>query len=240
MIRFRFTADPTESIAFAYSPLLEAVLSLHVLLEPKHHPLQHPWVRHARGLAPAVRREIVQLGFAYRHFVPEFLAPWLASPGYRTFEAELADLDDLDETTVALGFLRPLWDHEGRRDAAVLEDEAVRRHAAARAEQDGVDPTAAQLIFEAPQTLLRRFAALLASYWEAAFADEWRRLEPRLAETVAGAGRRIVADGVYAYLTGLSPQLLIDASRHEIRRKVPHEHRVEIAPETRLFLVPSA
>jgi DNA-binding transcriptional ArsR family regulator len=240
MIRFRFTAEPAESIAFAYSPLLEAVLSLHVLLEPSHHPLQHPWVRRARALPGGLRREIVDLGFVYRQFVPEFLAPWLASPGYRTFDAELADLRELDEATVALGFLRPLWDHEGRRDATLLEDETVRAHAVERAEKEGGSRDAARLIFESPGKLLERFAKLLAAYWEAAFEDEWRRLEPRLAETVADAGRRIAADNVYAYLTGLSPQLLIEPGKREIRRNLPHDHTVEITPETELVLVPSA
>ncbi len=45
---------------------------------------------------------------------------------------------------------------------------------------------------------------------------------------------------MYAYLTGLSPQLLIDPARHEIRRDLPHEHTVEIGPAAKLVLVPSA
>ena len=109
MITFRFAADPAESIAFSYSPVVEAVLSLHVLTEPKHHPLQHPWVRRARDFPPALKREIAAFGFAYRGFIPEFLVP---SPDtvYATFEDELGNLERLDDPTVALGFLRPLWD----------------------------------------------------------------------------------------------------------------------------------
>jgi DNA-binding transcriptional ArsR family regulator len=45
---------------------------------------------------------------------------------------------------------------------------------------------------------------------------------------------------VYAYLTGLSPQLLIDPTKHEIRRDLPHEHTVEVGPAAQLVLVPSA
>ena len=48
-IRFVLPEQESESVAFAYSPVVEAVLSLHVLTEPKHHPLQHPWVRRARS-----------------------------------------------------------------------------------------------------------------------------------------------------------------------------------------------
>jgi hypothetical protein len=114
MIRFRFTADPAESIAFSYSPLLEAVLSLHVVTEPKHLPLQHRWVRKARTLPAALRRELAAFSFAYSSFVPEFLMPSPAA-GYHTFEDELQALEHLDEETLALGFLRPLYDHRGER-----------------------------------------------------------------------------------------------------------------------------
>ena len=57
-IRFHVPTHALERLAFAYSPLLEAVLSLHVLTEPKHHPLQHQWVRQMRAL-PAVDRKSV-------------------------------------------------------------------------------------------------------------------------------------------------------------------------------------
>src|SRR6185503_13218101 len=87
--------------------------------------------------------------------------------------------------------------------------------------------------------LAGRFAALLSSYWDAAFEEEWSALEPQLAATVADAGRRIAGDGVYGYLTGLSPQLLIDPSRREIRRDLPHEHTVDVGPRSELVLVPS-
>jgi DNA-binding transcriptional ArsR family regulator len=239
MVTFRFVAEPAESIAFSYSPVVEAVLSLHVLTEPKHHPLQHPWVRRARGLPSALKREISAFAFAYRGFIPEFLVPSPATP-YRTFDEEVRELERLDDATVAFGFLRPLWDHRGERDETLLEQKRVREHAARSAEHYGADPRLAALIFEEPRALLRRFAELLADYWEAAFEQEWESLEPRLAAAVSEAGMRIAGDGVYAYLTGLSPQLLIDPTRHEIRRDLPHEHTVEIGPAAQLVLVPSA
>ena len=58
MIRIRFPAEAIEHIAFAVSPLSECVLSLHVLLGPKHHALHHEWVRRMRGLPPELRRSI--------------------------------------------------------------------------------------------------------------------------------------------------------------------------------------
>src|SRR3954465_10563409 len=238
IIRSRFSGDPAESIAFSYSPLLEAVLSLHVLSQPKHHPLQHSWVRRARSLPPELRREIAAFRFAYHHFVPGFLMPSPASV-YPSFEDDLRDLGRLDDSTLALGFLRLLYDHRGERDESLLDDPAVRTQTLARAAQLGGDAELAPLIFDAPRQLAERFAALLASYWEAAFEEEWSEFEPRLAETVHEAGRRIAGDGVFDYLTGLSPALLIDPGRREIRRDLPHEHTVDVAPGSELVLVPS-
>jgi DNA-binding transcriptional ArsR family regulator len=239
LIRFRFTGDPAESIAFHYSPLLEAVLSLQVLAAPKHHALQHGWVRRARSLPAPLRREIDALSFAYAPFVPEFLTPSPGS-GFRDFDEELRELEAFDDTTLALGFLRQLWDHRGERDEALLADEHIRTDVLGRVTKAGGDAEAARLIFDDPRSLARRLQALLAAYWEEAFEQEWERLEPRLAETVAEAGRRIAGDGVYTYLTGLSPQLLIAPAEGEIRRDLPHEHTVELDHETKLVLAPSA
>ena len=52
-IRFELARTSTARVAFGYSPLLESVLSLHVLAEPKHHALQHEWVRAMRAAARA-------------------------------------------------------------------------------------------------------------------------------------------------------------------------------------------
>ena len=49
-IVFRLPPAAAERVAFSYSPAMEAVLSLHVLVEPKHHPVQHEWVRAMRRL----------------------------------------------------------------------------------------------------------------------------------------------------------------------------------------------
>jgi Family of unknown function (DUF5937) len=56
VIVFRVRASAAERVGFSYWPSLEAVLSLHVLVEPKHHPVQHGWVRAMRGLSPALKR----------------------------------------------------------------------------------------------------------------------------------------------------------------------------------------
>ena len=238
-IRFHLPAFALERLAFAYSPLLEAVLSLHVLLEPKHHALQHEWVRRMRTLSPLLRRRIGELAFAYRRTLPDLLAP---SPDaeFRSFEEELAALVAHDETTLALEFLRPIYDHAGRRDPELLARETVRHEALANAEALGTNNQLASWIFDDPRRLAQDFADVVAEYWEAAFREEWERLEPRLAAAVADAGRRIAADGLYAFLRGLSPRLRVDPAREEFGLDIPHDHRVEVTEENRLVLVPSA
>jgi DNA-binding transcriptional ArsR family regulator len=238
-LRFAVPTHAHGRLAFAYSPLLEAVLSLHVLVEPKHHPLQHEWVRRMRGLPPELRRRIADFAFAYRETMPEFLVP--------TPEAELSDFaQDLglvqahEPSDLALDFLRPLYDHAGVRDSALLEDDDVRRIALARNARLRGSVELATLIFEDPAELTARFATLLSDYWEAAFADEWERLEPRLAGSVSEAGRQIAAGGIYSFLRGLSPGLRVDAEREEFGLDIPHDHRVEITEQRKLVLVPSA
>ncbi|MFF5362004.1 MFS transporter [Streptomyces scabiei] len=74
-ITFRIPASGAELVGFSYSPSMEAVLSLHVLVEPKHHPVQHAWVRAMRRLSPALKREIDVFSFAFRSYFPEFFFP---------------------------------------------------------------------------------------------------------------------------------------------------------------------
>ena len=238
-IRFRIPAHAVERVAHAYSPLLEAVLSLHVVVEPKHHPLQHPWVRRTQALPAALKRDIAAFSFAYRRQLPDLLAP-STDHELRSFEDELAGLRALDADTVALEFTRPLYDTEGTRDTALLERPEVQRHIVATARLLRASPDLARLVFEDPIRLRDAFADLVERYWEAAFAEEWARLEPLLADTVSEAGRRIAADGLYAFLRGVSLQLRVDAEREEFGIDVPHRHTVEVTEQRRILLVPSA
>lgn len=239
-IRFAVPADDApDRIAFAYSPLQEAVLSLHVLVAPKHHALQHDWVREMRKLPAALKRRISELGFAYRWTMPDFVS---ASPEdeFTDFEQDLRALAAQDAESLAFDFLRPLFDHGGSRDPALLEDAAVREHALGQCERHGASPELVALVFDDPGELGRRFAELLTDYWEAAFADEWARVEPRLTEAVSQAGREIAVDGLYAFVRGLSPRLRVEPELEQFGLDLPHEHRVEVTEERKLVLVPSA
>jgi DNA-binding transcriptional ArsR family regulator len=239
-IRFAVSADDApDRVAFAYSPLQEAVLSLHVLVAPKHHALQHRWVRSMRKLPAALKRRIAEFGFAYRWTMPDFIT---ASPEgeFSDFEHDLRVLAHHDAETLGLDFLRPLYDHAGKRDAALLGDTEVRRHAFAQVDRHGASRELVTLIFDDPAELGRRFAALVTDYWEAAFADEWARLEPQLTEAVSQAGREIAVGGFYAFVGSLSPRLRVEPELEQFGLDLPHHHRVEVTEERKLVLVPSA
>ena len=74
-IRIRIPESPNGLVHVAPAPLCEAVLSLHVLMHPKEHPLQHPWVREMRSLSPALKREIRAFHFLYSDITCDFMLP---------------------------------------------------------------------------------------------------------------------------------------------------------------------
>lgn len=239
MIRISLPVNPEEHVAFAYSPLLECVLSLHVLLEPKHHALQHSWVRKMRAIDPALKRRIEAYGFVYRHTFPDLFLP---GPRDRaeTFEEELDRICRCRPALLAEGFGRPLFDHGGRYGERSLEDSTVREKMLERAAAHG-EPSRrqAQLLLDDPVEFSRQFAALLSDYWQTAFAREWERVEPLLADSVVESGRVLARRGIWPILGRLPPHCRVDPRRRELQIDLPHEHAVTISDEDPLVLSPS-
>jgi hypothetical protein len=146
-----------------------------VLVEPKHHALQHEWVRSMRRLPPALRREITALQFLYRWTMPNCLLP-AATTSYEDFATELAHLRSLRTEVAAFELLRTLYDHGGKARPArkrILSDPEVRAGVLRRAGRLGATTQrAAALLFDDPSELVARFTGLLEEYREAAFAEE--------------------------------------------------------------------
>jgi len=241
-IRFELGHDDDGVVAFGYSPLYEAVLSLHVLAEPKHHALQHRWVRAMRALPASLRREIAALAFLYRWTLPDCVLP-NATSGYDSFEVELERLRHIRIDIVAFDLLRPIYDHGGGVRPArrrILSSPDVRARALRSAAAVGpASRRAAALIFDDPHKLVERFTSLLEAYWAHGFGAEWARIEPQLAESVELAGRQIASDGMGAFLLTLAPQLRVDAGARSFGLDIPHDHRVPINAQNPLLLVPS-
>lgn len=228
-------------MAFAYSPLLEAVLSLHVLAEPKHHPVQHRWVRRAQKLPAGLKREIEAFSFAFRSYFPEFVFPD-ADGGFAAFETELGQLSGLPCDLVAVEFSRPLRRGHAAREPAALGCREVREEITrAVAELPEPERPLARLILDDPARLLGQFQHLLHDYWEHAFRAEWSRVEPSLADAVSAAGRDIAARGVRSALAGVSAELAVTSADGGVTLIVQrrHDHHVGLGSGQHLVLVPS-
>ena len=224
MIRIVLPAQPEEHVAFAVSPLLECVLSLHVLLGPKHHALHHDWVRRMRTLDPALRREIETLGFVYRRPDPRLLLPTRRTTRRESFEQELARFRALAPELSARGLGRPLYDHGGE-GAGVFAEPGVRAAMLAPGRRRrGTRPRSCSTD---PAEFADRLAAMLERYWEDAFAAEWERIEPLLARSIVEAGRLLAAAGIWPVLGRLPAHCRIDPERRELPIDLPHEHAVD-------------
>jgi DNA-binding transcriptional ArsR family regulator len=234
VIRISFLPNPVEDIAFSLSPALEAVLSLHVLAGPKHHALQHGWVREMRGLDPALKRRIDAFAFLYRWNLPDLLLPSPLGPAVE-FDEELERIAGLESGLLLAGFGRPLYDHGGR-GAAAFDEPGVRDVVLERAAEFGPDSVAlAELLLDDPGAFATRFCDFLDGYWHAAFAGEWPRIEPVLSESIKAAGRTLAAAGVWPVLGRLPAHCRADPARGEL----PHEHDVAVSAANPLLLVPS-
>jgi DNA-binding transcriptional ArsR family regulator len=192
-IRFHLPEGAIERVGFSYGPLLEAVFSLHVLVESQRHPLQHPWIRRMRGLPVALRRELAAFAFAFGAAPPEEgtslpnpLGVWPTDPA-ETFTDGVAALRALPAETIAAEFAAVAA--VGERGAAPATRETVR------------------LVRDDPVAFVARLCTLLEGYWEAAFASEWERLEPQFAESVARAGRLLHDGGLAAFVATLGPRV---------------------------------
>lgn len=236
-IRFHFPADAHARVRIAYQPVLEALFSLSVLAEPQLYPLRHAWVRRMRSLRPALRREIAACSFALGKTSAAGQS-WLPNP-LATFPTEISGsfgetleaLTGVPEETV-LRCLEPLE----RLDAEGRSREAREALADAR-----VDPLA----------FWRRLCDLLADYWDAAFAAEWERIEPVLAESVAEATRVLADGGIPTLAASLGPRVHAGRERggfrlevwlcrpREVNGETPELPDVDVEVDDAFALVPS-
>lgn len=239
-IRFRID-DRCEHVGFALSPLAEVMLSLHVLLAPKVHALQHPWIRAMRRLSPRLKRQVRDFAFVYENAMPDVTLPKGIGDRPR-FDDQLADMRAMPERDFAYDFARPLFYYQEadaggqeRLDAPETRAASIER-AVYWGEESG---RLAGLVFDDPAEFRSRFLDFLAVYWDEAFAHEWERLEPLLDAEIEGEQEAVERDGLYP-LVERQPELLLDRTAGVVERPSPHEHEVEVTPARPLILVPSA
>jgi DNA-binding transcriptional ArsR family regulator len=236
-IRFELEDRP-DSVRFALAPAAEAIMSLHVLLYPKIHALQHPWIRAMHGVSPALKREIRAFGFLFADAYPDCFVPTREG---MWFADQLETIAALSVEQAAHELARPLffyWEPAAGGPER-LADPAVRDGAIAFALETAGPEGAelATLAFDDPRGLRDRLVGLLERYWQEAFAVEWARLEPLLQESLRESREQVAASGPVALLAEV-PELWRDGNA--FYRRSPHEHTVSVTPDNPLLLVPSA
>jgi DNA-binding transcriptional ArsR family regulator len=237
MITFVLSDAALERVALAYAPLVEAFFSLDVLNEPKHHPLHHGWVRRFRRLPAALRREVAFFSYYYDPYIPSPIATY-PTGGYATFDSDVERLLALDDETIRYEFTAPFAGQTAISEEYSPDDERWRAVALERAETAGVDGLA-RLAFNSPRRLIERFCGMLEAYWTAAFAAEWRRIEPEIAASIEHGGRELAAVGLYGFLESLGLEIRVDRAAQRFSFARLHQHVVEIGPDEQLVLNPS-
>jgi DNA-binding transcriptional ArsR family regulator len=237
MITFVLPPHELERVSFAYAPLVEAFFSLDVLNEPKHHPLHHGWVRRFRRLDATLRREVGFFSYYYDPYIPSPIATY-PTGSYASFDSDIERLLSLDDETVRYEFTAPFAGQTAISEGYSPDDEGWRASAFERAEAAGVIALA-ELAFESPRELIERFCGMLEAYWSAAFADEWRRIEPEIAASLEHGGRELASVGLYGFLESLGLGIYVDRAAERFSFDRLHEHVVEIGPGEQLVLNPS-
>lgn len=201
-----------------------------MLMHPKEHPLQHPWIRRMRTLSAALKREIRVFWFLYSEITCDFMLPPRADAS-QSFEEALAAFAAQPPEWAQYELARPTYFYfEESAGPESLAREDVRAQVEYR-----MGTELAQQLFDDPAAVQARVVDMLAGYWEQSFSEEWDRLEPALAEEVARASGRDPIE----LLGEVRAELKVDPEERLLLRRSLHHHEVEVTSENPLRLLPS-
>jgi DNA-binding transcriptional ArsR family regulator len=174
VIEWKLTPEDVARVRFAFSPLLELVLSLIVLRAPGRHSLHLPWVLSVRPRLVGVDLSELFVLVPTRGIVADFLSPPPTSP--------------LPELAAEIELLRRTPPEQVIADLVDVPDvpDAVRD----RINQD-------------PRAALDRIADTLQSYWDLAFAEHWPRIRALLEADVLWRSRQLATGGAHALFEDL-------------------------------------
>ena len=198
MIELRMAPGDFARLRFAYSPLSEAINSLHMLHRGQVDALHRRWAETGREQLgdrdTTLLRAIVPPG-------PSVLSPPLDLTGANTIEHQLQQFADWPP-----GHLR-----------AELESvwQGLPMPAAAR-----------QVIADGPAGA-RRVAMVLGRYWEAAIAPHWDTMRAVLDADIAYRAQQVTVGGISALLKDLHPQLQLHQSTIRINKTGDRDYDLE-------------
>lgn len=184
MIEWRMRTEDVIRIRFAYSPLMELVLSLITLRAPGEHSAHLPWVRATRPLVAGLDLAEVYALVPVHGWMADFISftPTEPQPDITT------ELDTIRRTPA----LRVISD---LADTADVPQEIADRIRA--------DPRAATA----------RIADTLESYWDTALAQHWPSILRLLEAEVWRRSKRLADGGLQALFDDLHESVSLDGDR---------------------------
>lgn len=174
LIEWRFTPDDVARIRFAFSPLLELVLSLIVLRAPARHSLHLPWVRSVRPLLADLDLAELFALIPVRGISADFLTPPPSSPQ--------------PDLTAELDLVRHTPEHRVIGDLVDVP---------------GVPEPIMERIRQDPRGATVRITESLQAYWDVALAAQWPRMRALLEADVLWRSRRLAIGGTHAVFDDL-------------------------------------
>jgi DNA-binding transcriptional ArsR family regulator len=220
-------------VNLAYDALSEAAISLHVLADPKHHPLHAGWVRRTRSLSPQLRQQMRSLLPIFKNGLPGFLCPTRARG-----EASIDDgLERLVHVSPEVLF------YEIAYKTILQMDPRPATPAAAMAAKDKVlaesDVASRRVLLDAlqePGVLVQRMRSLLYQYWDEAFRDEWLRIRATIDGAAEEAGRTLLREGMNGLLRRLHPEVMMDTNHHIAALDCPFDFDLRIDPNSKIMI----
>jgi DNA-binding transcriptional ArsR family regulator len=249
-MRLRLHHMGVEPLAFGCSPAHEALRSLHVLTDIKHHPLHISWALRTRTrMTSELKDDADRFAFWYldRPLVVRELWPQ-ADVGAWPDELSVlrqAPVEQFAEQLIhgaltrnGLGPRVPLDRFLGNPE---LQEQAL---AQIQARHPASLPVMRELIAD-PEHSRERFAQFLTSYWQACISPDWPTLEARLRADIARRGRAMSRRGLLQMLEELSPHVRVDHNSDEVvirrpgLRKDADQLDLTLTGHDQLLLVPS-
>jgi DNA-binding transcriptional ArsR family regulator len=248
-LRLRLADTDDERVAFGCSPAYEALRSLHVMTDVKHHPLHISWVLRTRERMTAeLAGEVNRFAFWYRDRPLVFPEIWPPAE-VRSWPDELSALRETPIEPFADQLIHGALARGGRGPRiplrTFLRDTALRDEALAQV--DAHHPASVPVLQELaddPERCRARFASFLSSYWDACLGPDWPKLEAHLLSDIARRGRAQSRRGLADMLAELSPHIHADRTAGEVVVSAPGRQgsdpiEVSLTPDDQVLLLPS-
>jgi DNA-binding transcriptional ArsR family regulator len=183
VFELQMAPDDFTRIQFGYSPLAEAIGSLHMLHSGHAYPVHHRWADDARHRLRQLDTELL----------------WAIAPPSNAVITPPLDLNAAASVEHQLQLVAQWPPDQLRAELEIVWSGRPMASAARKVIADG--PVGAG-----------RVAAALAAYWDTVIAPRWNHIRAVLEGDIAHRARYAALGGLSTMLNGLHPQLRLDQS----------------------------